>query len=142
MFRKIIIIMLLFIEPGFGLPIRACYCAPPAKPPTAEELMNTYDLVFMGNVLEVTLDNWGMMVRFAVEQSWKSDNETEVSISTSGTGSACGYLFKKDQRYLVFAKGNKCIFFTSLCDPNVPYEEAKVIIHKLDAYAAHMKKTN
>ena len=68
------------------------------------------DAVFSGEVLEIKqspTDSNSFLVTFKVDNSWKGEAATEITITTATESAMCGYNFEAGKKYLVYASGNK-----------------------------------
>ena len=76
----------------------------------ADDLQKS-DFVFSGKVMGVEFDSKldAYDARIKVNKIWKGELSTVVHVFSKG-GKMCGYLFEKDQGYLVFASGAKRAF--------------------------------
>jgi hypothetical protein len=94
----------------------ACSCIP--SPPVQEELERV-SAVFSGKVLEIKEDSSSntepLKVTFQVNRTWKGVNETELSIYTGRDSAGCGYSFKVNESYLVYAIESEGKLITGLC---------------------------
>jgi hypothetical protein len=106
----------------------ACSCPSPGPP-----CQNTFqvDAVFAGTVLSISaLPDEGpplrpgefripqaLRVEFAAVEAFRGVQGPSLSVLTAGSGPACGYAFKKGERYLVYASRNRngSGFVTGLC---------------------------
>ena len=113
-FLSITGLLLLIDSVGF-----ACTCIPPESP--SKELERSA-AVFSGKVIEIRVSEEETDI-FAqveavveVERAWKGVEKKTVSVFTSAHSSACGYGFKKGERYLVYAGSNRDErLITSIC---------------------------
>lgn len=87
---------------------RACSCAERLSPTDA---LSRADVVFEGRVIHVPTRTdfaraFGGVVtyEFEVERYWKGAVESNVSVNTPSSGSACGRRFRIGERYLVYAQ--------------------------------------
>jgi hypothetical protein len=97
----------------FGVPSRACDCAPP---PAAPEALAAASAVFRGTVLEVSAPvEFRILVTFEVESVWKGPQEEVLSIVTADNEALCGFRFEAGREYLVFAFGEPEQLFTNIC---------------------------
>lgn len=77
--------------------------------------------VFTGKVVDIkvpsTLKNSieSVKVTFKVHRVWKGPLSKTLIITTPFSGATCGYKFKKDQEYLVYAHGFLSELSVSLC---------------------------
>jgi hypothetical protein len=123
--KLLLIIGLLFLIDSSGF---ACTCIPPKSP--SKELEQSA-AVFSGKVIEIRISEEETDI-FAqveavleVERAWKGVDKKTVSVLTSSHSSACGYGFKKGERYLVYAGGNRDEkLITSICSRTRRMNEA------------------
>jgi hypothetical protein len=117
MFEKIkihILILLTFTCINSVLAEPKCNCVPVASAVAAKE-SSTH--VYIGEVLKVTLSKTqtqgidnnekNFVVKTRVVKYWKGNFEEEITIRTSKEKSACGFPFRKDKYYLIYAIGAK-----------------------------------
>src|SRR5688572_4549078 len=112
----------LFFVPLFALvlepaPAAACTCMPPRPP--AESFPDA-TAVFYGRVLGVQSVPPGsaivnVEVRFRVEESWKGPSGPVLVVRTGRDSAMCGYSFRPDTDYLVYAHGDADRLSTTLC---------------------------
>lgn len=110
----------------------ACSCLP-ARPP-CETYWKT-DAVFTGLVTDssiITVEETSVKyqqraIRIALDQAYRGVEGTEVEIFTSVEGGACGYNFKKGERYIVYAHRGPTDgkLSTSICSRTKLLSEAK-----------------
>ncbi len=81
----------------------ACSCAPPAPPLVALERA---DAVFAGVVLSIVpaMDASVLIVSFRVTAVWKDVGSSTFDVYTSPWGATCGYSFRENEAYLVYAQ--------------------------------------
>lgn len=97
-----------------GARLDACSCAPPPPPKAALEGAAA---VFLGEAVEVSVEDQTRTARLKVGRWWKGGAATEVAVATHKSGATCGYGFEKGKRYLVYAhqeEGQK-LLRVSLC---------------------------
>jgi hypothetical protein len=94
---------------GYNLCL-ACSCLEPTEKSRDEALQNA-PVIFYGKV--ISTDNSSeekpfnkTKVRFHVLRAWKGAETNEIVINTPSESSACGYSFRKDETYTVYAFGN------------------------------------
>lgn len=61
--------------------------------------------VFLAEVLRIENDRQSHLVTLQVERWWKGGDSATLTVSTAKSGAACGYNFRKGERYLVYAHG-------------------------------------
>ncbi len=97
-----------------------CSCASSGGPATA---FHESDAVFSGTVVDITPSgNYGQIVTFDVDRTWKGSNEPTISISQEGT--TCDFSFSAGQSWLVYAYG-KSSLSTNVCTETKPLENAQ-----------------
>jgi hypothetical protein len=94
---------------GYNL-AAACSCLEPTDESKAEALKNA-SVIFYGKV--ISIDNSSeekpfpkTKAKFHVLRAWKGVKKNEIVITTPSESSACGYPFRKDETYTVYAFGN------------------------------------
>ncbi|MFJ7934746.1 hypothetical protein [Sporosarcina sp. NPDC096371] len=116
----LLVFLLFFLKP---IPAAACSCA---AIPSPEEGFSNAQVVFSGEVIKVKdnngfLGNYGKTVLFAVNETWKGTNETEIEITTGYGGGDCGVAFIVGQSYLVYANLSDMYkrksLSTTICSP-------------------------
>ena len=125
---------LLFAPVGTAL---ACSCADPGP-----SCQNTFqvDAVFTGSVLSITaLPDDGpplrpgearmpraLRVELSIGEAFRGIQGSTVSLTTAGSGPACGYNFKQGERYLVYAYRAKDSdeLVTGICTRTRPIADA------------------
>ena len=129
----------------------ACSCIVP--PPPLEAAARA-DVVFIGTVATVTEERdpgdgwlvrwvkelfdreidygyWQYAVQFDVSAVVKGDPTESTVIRTNTTSPACGYSFRGEIEYLVYAYSDDGKFYTSLCSRTTPTEGAADEIQEL-----------
>lgn len=113
----------------------ACTCAPSKS---ASEELERATAVFAGKVIEIKRHKQSSDLSarveavFEVEKVWKGVNEKRVSIFTSSWSTACGYGFKEDRTYLVYAYGNaEARLSTSICARTRRLKDAREDLREL-----------
>ena len=92
-------------------PAFACDSNRPGSP--TEELAKS-TAVFSGKVLSVSRDGYTDKVKFNVDKIWKGVSEKNVVVSTTTEGAMCGFGFKENEKYIVYAYGEISLG-TGLC---------------------------
>ena len=94
-------------------PCWACSCAPSSK----KEKGQNADVVFTGKVIskETLGDTTDLKVRFQVGKVYKGEANKQTNVFTTTKGSLCGYKFKEDTKYTVFAYYSDGKKYTSTC---------------------------
>jgi hypothetical protein len=128
--KNILILSILFGSIPFVLPAAsyACSCAPP---PSVEEALQRQTAVFSGKVISISESNkfWGssadpVSVVFEVMGAWKGVTKSEVTVNTAMSSASCGYEFKMNTEYLVYAYGEEDGLETGLCERTKPISAA------------------
>ena len=106
---------------------RACNCDLPLRNLTLKQQVKKAQkqsqAVFVGKVLQVKPEGFGVSVRFRVENVWKGKLFREVTIFTGQGGGDCGYRFEVGESYLVYASGSNEILNTNICQRTAPQSE-------------------
>ncbi|MDE2787161.1 MAG: hypothetical protein OXL37_10910 [Chloroflexota bacterium] len=112
-------LMALFVLPR---PAHACLCAPSGSP---TEALAEADAVFAGEVVAIRALGHPpyrlssadpVAVEFRVSRVWKGPRRETITIETEASGISCGYQFKKERRYIVYAREGK----TGMCTRTAP----------------------
>lgn len=92
----------------------ACKCAPPPPP---KEAMAGAEAVFSGKCIDIVIKDRQKICTFEVDRVWKGEVGAKVVITTAEHGATCGYGFSTegDATYMVYARGKKGEFSTSIC---------------------------
>lgn len=111
----------------------ACKCLPPPPP---KDALKAADAVFSGKVVAIDKDgDFGIKVSIEVAASWKGKLGKTVTVRTANESAACGYGFKRGERYLIYATedgdGDKRQWHTSTCTRTKSLDEAKAEIEEL-----------
>jgi hypothetical protein len=105
----------------------ACDCSPSAGSPPCAAKRNA--AVFAGVVTYASLTleeqqaqsispkNAFQMSRFTIEEDFSGIGTVEITLRTPGSSAACGYIFQRGRRYLVFATKTEQpnVWTTSIC---------------------------
>jgi hypothetical protein len=77
--------------------------------------------VFVGRVIEIVQkpESYDVLVKFRVENSWKTKLPLEVIVFTGRGGGDCGFRFEAGESYLVFAYGSDQSLSTNICQRTV-----------------------
>lgn len=98
----------------------ACSCLFSDKP-VKTQVKKAYkdsNAIFSGEVTEITessTDEYYLIVKFKVEESWKGKAEKEITITTAADSAMCGYGFKVGEKYVVYAHGSDDELSTNIC---------------------------
>ena len=108
-------------------PIYGCSC----RESTLEELFESADAVFIGEVLEIKLlkflglfGDYGIEATIKVSKNFKGNTKEQVIVSTGLGGGDCGYKFNKNVRYLIYAHGSGEQLSANTCSGTIPLENA------------------
>jgi hypothetical protein len=102
--------------------LRACSCM--EIPAPLEALMDA-DAVFAGTVTKVeAVDDLTLKVFFSVSKVWKGVETREIVVTTAAHSSVCGFSFKVDESYLVYAYRTQTGLDTNLCTRTSPLASA------------------
>lgn len=90
--------------------VSACSCLTPTDESKDEALKNA-SFIFRGKVVSANESDEGKpfnntKIRFDVSRAWKGVEKNEIVINTPLESAACGYSFKMNETYLVYAHGN------------------------------------
>lgn len=120
--------------------VHACSCL---RAPDAKAALDAADQVVVGRVAEVTRADSGaprspgaipeLRVKLDIERSYKGTNAASLEVFTASNSAACGYPFKRGERYLVYAytreDGKVAV---SLCSRTESADQAAADIAVLD----------
>ena len=98
----------------------ACSCAPPPSPSEAEEAA---DAVFTGTVVEMEQEGGSVRVRLHVDEARKGADTDEIVVHTAASPAACGFTFRLDKTYLVYAHRSDDQLRVSLCSRSRQVED-------------------
>ena len=104
-----ILISILLISLAFP-----CSCM---EPPPPEEAYEDADVVFSGEVINITEDESGYYheVTFQIIDVWKGEDSEEITVLTETYSDACGYNFQINNEYLVYAYNYTWGIYTNIC---------------------------
>ncbi|MBL8203709.1 MAG: hypothetical protein JNM09_05720 [Blastocatellia bacterium] len=127
--------ILLFIVGWLHFSVNAFACD--CKTPTISHRFRTSDVVFTGEIVEITDSH---KVTFQVFRQWKGDGIKEIKVKVFDLPDICGdMVLRKGLRYLVFAsKDNQSESEWTTngdCGQNVPLTQANFEIKILDCIA-------
>ena len=117
-------------------PAAACTCAPNPPP---EEAFNDADIVFAGRVLEINNSAneeypVALDVRLWIERPFKGFFIETIIVRTARDGASCGFHFKQDERYLVYAyQVDDGPLHVSLCSRTARLQDARADLIAFDA---------
>ena len=109
--KKMIVAMLglILASPVYAM----CRCVPPG---TAKNEFNQSAAVFSGRVVTIKkAPGMTERVTFQVLKRWKGPRKRQIVLINSTDPEACGMVFKKGQKYLVYALGESSKLRSSLC---------------------------
>ena len=123
--RLLVLIIGITILVGFsGIEARACTCELPLANLTltqqVKKAKKQSQAVFVGKVMQVRSEGYGVSVKFRVENVWKGKLSREVTIFTGQGGGDCGYRFEVGESYLVYASGSHERLSTNICQRTAP----------------------
>ncbi|MDP5274836.1 hypothetical protein Q5Y73_12020 [Chengkuizengella sp. 2205SS18-9] len=110
-----LMISTIFVLISFMIPFQVLACS--CIGITSEEAFENADAVFLGKVLEVSVENNNYRVEMEVSASWKGVEEKDQTLFTStGVGASCGILFEESKEYIVYAfQGEDGELTTNIC---------------------------
>jgi hypothetical protein len=101
----------LSIRPAWG-----CSCAAA----TPRQIGSGADVVFTGTVASAPrVSGQIVSVDFEVDTVYKGPSGPRLTVTTNAQGSACGLVFRPNQRYTVFASRADAVLSANLCSPPV-----------------------
>lgn len=112
---SLFLLLAMVLLPGTA---RACTCV---VPPPPEEALADADAVFLGKVAQIASarpdENRLARVRvtFVVRESWKGVGSVYTDVYTARDGASCGFGFRKEETYLVYAYTDGRTLRTNLC---------------------------
>jgi hypothetical protein len=129
-------VLLLLLNAGYG-----CSCIG-FGPACTEVVSPGTSAVFLGKVVSLTPSKPVHMkarkdpeefdveinmvdVRLSVEETYKGVSTSEVVVNTASDEAACGFPFKKGERYVVYASENQGKLYTSICQRTLPLKFAE-----------------
>ncbi|MDZ7611875.1 MAG: hypothetical protein U5L10_03870 [Candidatus Moranbacteria bacterium] len=127
------IILLLFIMGSLFVVntaiVTACSCVQPASP---QESLEQSTAVFAGKVIDVDVPS-GLVVSsadpvkvtFEVSKIWKGPDYKTLVLTTARDEASCGYSFKENEEYIVYAYGEEDTLSTDICSRTKPLANAE-----------------
>jgi hypothetical protein len=125
---------------------RACSCVANGPPC---EAYGQASAVFVGRVVGAAQQNEAVMdgvktvydvgtIRFSVQESFRGVDSKEVEIHSGTGGGDCGYWFKRDEVYLIYAhqSSEDKKLYTSICTRTRPISEASEDLEFLHGVSA------
>jgi hypothetical protein len=102
---------------------RACTCDLPLLNLTLKQQVKKAQkqsqAVFVGKVMQINPQGYGVSMKFRVENVWKGRLSQEVTIFTGQGDGDCGYRFEVGESYLVYASGHERLS-TNICQRTAP----------------------
>jgi len=99
--------------------VNACSCAQPAPP---QESLKQSTAVFAGKVIDINVPSGiagssadPVKVIFEVSKIWKGPDYETLVLTTARSGVSCGYSFKENEEYIVYAYGEEDKLSTGIC---------------------------
>lgn len=138
---QILLLPFLFLLPVDTL---ACSCVFVDEPLSVqvEKAKTRADAVFSGKVLEIVQASRGgnIQVRLKVNQQWKATLSDEVTVATGSDSGDCGYPFRLNKTYLVYASNTTMYsstpqLSTHICFRTGPLADAKADLDILGGQA-------
>ena len=104
-------IPLIFLMLAAASDAHACSCdGPTTRPPCQNALQaDQTDVVFVGTVKSISKAPFerppfrSLRVAFAVTRAFRGIQKSMGTVLTADSGSACGYAFRENERYVVYA---------------------------------------
>lgn len=117
------IILLLFIVGSLLIVntaiVNACSCIQPAPP---QESLGQSTAVFAGKVVDINVPIGIVVssadpvkVTFEVSKIWKGHDYRTLVLTTAKNEASCGYSFKENEEYIVYAYGEENKLSTGIC---------------------------
>ena len=99
--------------------VSACSCILPAPP---KESLEQSTAVFAGKVVDIDVPSGIVLstadpvkVTFGVSKIWKGPDYKTLVLTTARSGGSCGYSFKENEDYIVYAYGEEDKLTTGIC---------------------------
>jgi len=99
--------------------LNTCSCA---LPPGPRESLEHATAVFAGKVININVLSGTSIssadpveVTFEVSQIWKGPNYRTLAVITAINGVSCGFSFKQNKEYIVYAYGEENGLSTTIC---------------------------
>lgn len=131
LFLILLVISYLLIGPK---EILACSCAPSRAP---ADNLQLYTNVFSGRVTDIVESSepgkgGNILVTFNVVNVWKGERAEQLTLSTHNDTIACGFPFKKDEEYFVYAhRPEDGVLQTSTCSQTKKLSQAQLDLKEL-----------
>ncbi len=119
--RRIVLLLIIFVSLLFSNTaiVSACSCVEPTLP---KESLEQSIAVFAGKVVDVDVPGGiivssgdSVRVTFEVSKIWKGPDYKTLVLTTARDGATCGYSFKKNNEYIVYAYGEENKLETGIC---------------------------
>ncbi len=117
--------------------VSACSCAQPAPP---QESLEQSTAVFAGRVIDIDIPSRIVVssadpvkVTFEVSKIWKGPDYETIVLTTARDGASCGYEFKENEEYIVYAYGEENTLSTGICGRTRLLANAKEDLQDLGA---------
>ncbi len=93
-----------------------------------ESAFEKANIILMGTCMDITPNTikGGLNVVFQVDSSWKRATERVTTVHTNSPNQ-CGYPFKRNERYIVFANKRHQTVESSECEPNQRFEDNGIL---------------
>ena len=88
--------------------------------------------VFVGEVIGLDNGKPDAIVTFRADKIWRGEKRETVAVKTNNQGKACGFVFTKGERYLVYAYNENGALRTSICTRTIPAGYAVDDLERLD----------
>lgn len=115
--------------------VHACSCALNDPP---KEALEKSTAVFAGKVIDIETPGGTMVssfdpvkVTFDVSTLWKGPDDKTLVVTTARSVASCGYGFRKDQEYMVYARGEEDALRTGICSRTTSLANAQVDLERL-----------
>ena len=111
-----IVVSLLFLNTAI---VNACSCAQPSPP---KESLEQSCAVFAGRVVDIDVPSGivnssadPVKVTFEVSKIWKGPDYKTLVLTTARDEASCGYSFKQNEEYIIYAYGEENKLSTDIC---------------------------
>jgi len=126
--RKIIFLSIFFMIVLSNV-LFACECY---ERGSVESEFFKHDTVFIGKVIKIEQSINTLEVKFELIKSYKGVPDKSIVVSTSVSGKACGFPFKENEKYLIWASNYEGKLSTSICSGTKGLTEATEDLKGLD----------
>ena len=134
-FKYVALALLVFLWTNAANAVVGCDCEG-NKTEISEALYNDMDAIFTGTVVSSGNRGKSKGYKFKVNKLWKGSKASTITVFSSGE---CGYAFVTGNTYLVVAKRYEKVLETSICLPNLGYNDAKQEIQDLNQMAHELR---